>query len=51
MSKENKAFITEYMADKYKGPLKAELAPWSRGSWEPWTRRCGEQGILGTLDQ
>lgn len=27
------------------GPLKSELAPWSRGSWEPWTRRCGVLGV------
>jgi len=45
MNKENKAFITEFLTDKYKGPLKAELAPWNRGSWEPWTRRCGVLGV------
>ena len=27
------------------GPLKSELAPWSRGSWEPWSRRCGVLGV------
>ena len=27
------------------GPLKSELAPWSKGNWEPWTRRCGVLGV------
>jgi len=45
VSKENKAFIQEFMGDKYSGPLKAELAPWNRGAWEPWTRRCGVLGV------
>ena len=45
MSKDNKAFLQEYQADKYSGPLKAELAPWNRGAWEMWTRRCGVLGV------
>eukprot|EP00092_Neocalanus_flemingeri_P001256 GFUD01001342.1.p1 GENE.GFUD01001342.1~~GFUD01001342.1.p1 ORF type:complete len:390 (-),score=83.74 GFUD01001342.1:11-1138(-) len=42
---ENRGFVQELLADKYSGPLKAELAPWNRGSWEPWTRRCGVLGV------
>ena len=29
----------------FSGPLKSELAPWARGTWEPWTRRCGVLGV------
>jgi len=45
MSKENRGFMQEVLADKYSGPLRAELAPWNRGTWEPWTRRCGVLGV------
>lgn len=45
MTKENKLFIQEVINEQYSGPLKSELAPWSRGSWEPWSRRCGVLGV------
>jgi len=45
ISKENKEFLLEALTDKYSGPLKTEYAPWNRGSWEPWTRRCGVLGV------
>ena len=45
MIKENKLFVQEVLNDQYAGPLKSELAPWSRGTWEPWTRRCGVLGV------
>jgi len=38
---ENKDFIKQYIDTKYSGPLKEEFAPWSRGKWEPGTRRPG----------
>jgi len=41
ITKDNKLFIQEVMNDRYSGPLKSELAPWGKGNWEPWTRRCG----------
>ena len=25
--------------------MKSELAPWAKGTWEPWTRRCGVLGV------
>jgi len=45
MTEDNKSFIQEVISDKYSGPLKSSLAPWSRGTWEPWTRRCGVLGV------
>ena len=38
---ENKQFLAELLAARYAGPLRAELAPWPRGDWQPWSRRCG----------
>jgi len=45
LSTENKTFLQDVIAAQYSGPLKSELAPWNRGSWEPWTRRCGVLGV------
>lgn len=41
----NEAFIQEMINEQYHGPLKPEFAPWPRGAWEPWSRRCGVWGI------
>jgi len=41
ITEENKEFIQQYIDKKYSGPLKEEFAPWSRGKWEPGSRRPG----------
>jgi len=41
LTDENKQFLQSYIDKKYSGPLKEEFAPWSRGKWEPGSRRPG----------
>jgi len=41
ITEENKEFLQSYIDKKYSGPLKEEFAPWSRGKWEPGSRRPG----------
>jgi len=41
ITEENKEFIQQYIDKKYSGALKEEFAPWSRGKWEPGSRRPG----------
>lgn len=44
---ENKEFLKDLLEEKYKGPLKKEIAPFnnSEGVWKPWSRRCGVLGV------
>jgi len=45
LTKENKEFLQEQLASQYKGPLRRDLAPWTKGEWSPWARRCGVIGV------
>jgi len=45
MTESNQSFIQEMINERYSGPLKPELAPWARGSWETGSRRCGVFGV------
>jgi len=45
LTKENKEFLASHITNQYRGPLKQELAPWPRGEWAPWARRCGVIGV------